>query len=370
MNLFKFNVVTDPTALDSGQYINGVESLMWVERYLEPGEFEIKAPLSSGLRDFLPLGTLISHIDTMEVMIVENHQVIEEETADPTIVITGRTFDTYLENRIVGMNLARAGSTLSEYILAAGYTSNQIVKLINDHIVNPPAAANDALTNVLAQTDLATVPGGTQDAITVNRGTVAERVRELLHIDDLGLRTIRRNTFGFGTGAATQTLLNVYSGVNRTNTIMFSWKSGDFSRIEYLFTQKQQKNSALVLGRYVWTTVDTGPFKYDRRIMLVDASDLDGNLGAAPTGTPLTTLLAKMVVRGRQALKQQHYITLGAADIANSAMYQYRKDYALGDLVTLDANYTNILTVRVVEFAEIEDENGYSGHPTLSVPGT
>src|SRR6478735_7894203 len=121
MNLFKFNVVTDPTALDSGQYINGVESLMWVERYLEPGEFEIKAPLSSGLRDFLPLGTLISHIDTMEVMIVENHQVIEEETADPTIVITGRTFDTYLENRIVGMNLARAGSTLSEYILAAGY---------------------------------------------------------------------------------------------------------------------------------------------------------------------------------------------------------------------------------------------------------
>jgi len=370
VNLFKFNIVTDPTALDSGQYINGAESIMWVERYLEAGEFEIRAALSSGLRDFLPLGTLISHIDTMEVMIVENHQVVEDEENDPSIVITGRSFDTYLENRIVGMNLARAGSTISEYILAADYSSKQIVKMINDHIVNPPAAANDALTNVIAQTDLATIAGGVQDARTINRGNVSERARELLHVDDLGIRTIRRNTFGIGTGTSTQTIIDVYGGVDRTKTVMFSWKSGDFSRIEYLFTQKQQKNSALVLGRYIWTTVDTGPFKYDRRIMIVPADDLDGNLTAVPSGAALTALLAKMVIRGRQALKEQHYVTLAGADLSNMSAYQYRKDYGLGDLVTLDANYQNIITVRIVEYAEIEDESGYSGHPTLSLPGT
>ena len=370
MNLFKFNYISDPTVLDSGQFINKALSVMWVERYLDAGEFEIKAPLSSGLRDFLPVGTLISHTDTMEVMIVENHQVIDEERNDPSLIITGRSFDTYLENRIVGTNLARAGSSISEYILAAGYTPGQAVKLINDHIVSPPAAANDVLTNVLAQTDLTTITGGPQDARTINRGTVYERLRELLHVDDLGIRTIRKNPFGIGTGAATQTLLNVYSGVNKTNNVIFSWKSGDFDKIEYLFSLKNQKNSAVVVSRYCWTAVDTGPFKYDRRIMLVNADDLDGHLSAIPTGGALTTLLAKMVVRGQQALKAQQYVTIGSADISNMSKYQYRKDYNLGDIVMLDGNYGNILAVRVIEYAEIEDEDGQSGHPTLSVPGS
>jgi Siphovirus ReqiPepy6 Gp37-like protein len=369
MNLFKFNVTTDPTNLGSGQFINGALSTMWVERYLDAGEFELKAPLSSGLRDFLPVGTLISHVDTMEVMIVENHQVVEEERNDPTLVITGRSFDTYLENRIVGTNLVRVSSTISEYILLSGYTSNQAVKLINDHIVNTQNA-NDALTNVLGQTDLATISGGVQEDRTINRGTVYDRLRELLKVDDLGVRTIRKNPFGIGTGAATQTLLNVYSGVDRTKTVIFSWKSGDFSKIEYLFSQKNQKNSAIVVSRYCWTAVDLGPFKYDRRIMIVDASDLDDNLTAPPAGAALTTLLNKMAVRGRQTLKSQQYVTIGAADVSNISKYRFRMDYNLGDLVMLDGNYGNIVVVRVVEYAEIEDENGYSGHPTLSLPGS
>jgi len=366
MELFKFNYVTDPTVLERGEAINNVNSVMWAERYRDPGEFEITGQLSSGLREFLPIGTLISHADTMEVMIVENHEITEEAESDPTIAVTGRSLECYLENRIVGVNGARTSSTVVEYGLAADWTWNQAVKLINDHIVNT-ANANDALVNVVAQAIAGT--GGTSVARAVSKGTVHQRLLDILAVDDLGVSSIRRNTFtGYG-GNNTQTVLSIFPGTNKSASVRFSWKSGDLESAEYLFSNKRSKNSALVLGRYVYTMVDTGPTKYDRRIMIVDADDIDGNLTDPPVGAELTNILAKMVVRGNEALQSQNEITIARADISKITQYQYRRDYNMGDLVTIDGNFGQTQIMRVVEYVEIEDENGSSGHPTLSIPG-
>jgi hypothetical protein len=148
----------------------------------------------------------------------------------------------------------------------------------------------------------------------------------------------------------------------------FSWKAGDIENAEYLWSDKKLKNSALVLGRYVNVVVDLGPIKYDRRFMLVDATDLDGDMTAPPTGTALTTLIGKMQTRGRQALKSQQMVTITRTDMSDISKIQYRKDYNIGDFVMLDGNFGQSAKMRVVEYVEIEDENGESGHPTLSVP--
>lgn len=364
MELFKYIYTTDPTVLDQGRMINHATSTMWIERYLEPGEFEIQAPLSTGLRDFLPLGTLISHENTMEVMIVENQEITETDKETPMIKITGRSFDSYLEHRIVGTDLARASLTVTSYDMTADYVSRQVVALINDHIVST-GNPNDALVNVVAQTAIA---AGTSLARTIDRGNLQDRVRELLRVDDLGIKTIRRNTFGV-VGSSTQTILSVYKGVDKSATVIFSWNAGDLSGIEYLFSNKNMKNSALVVGRYVNIVVDRGPTKYDRRFMLVDASDLDGSLGSAPTGATLTQVLNRMTTRGLQALAAQYTITISQADISNTTKYQYRKDYNVGDLISLEGDFGQMAVMRVTEYAEIEDENGESGHPTLSIPG-
>lgn len=364
MELFKFNFTTDPTVLERGEAINGAKSIMWAERYSDSGEFEITSQLSSGLREFLPLGTLISHIDTLEVMIVENHEISEDNAEDPTLTITGRSFDSYLDNRIVGLAQARANSTVTEYALTPDWIYNQVVKLINDHIYN--ANVNDNLVNVVATT-LLTSTTGVNEARSLKRGSLLKQVRELLAIEDLGLKTIRRNTFGVE-GSPMQTIMSVYKGVNRSATVSFSWKAGDLDSTEYLFSNKKLKNSALVQGRYVNTVVDLGPTKYERRIMLVDASDIDGNLGAPPTGGTLTTVLQKMTTRGQQELMSQKNVTISRTDISDTTKYRYRKDYNVGDLISLDGNFGIIATMRVVEFVEIEDENGESGHPTLAVP--
>jgi hypothetical protein len=366
MEFFKFNYDTYPTQLERGQIINGIDTSMWVERYSEPGEFEFTAQLSTGIKDFLPIGTIISHADTLEVMIVENHEIQETVEDDPVVTISGRSFVSYLENRVVGMNAARSSSTLVPYTLAADYTWNQIVALINDHIFTP-VTTNDALVNVRA---VSTVPGtGVSEIRNVEFEPVWDTVADILKIDDLGIKTIRRNTFGVQ-GSSSDTYITVYKGIDKSASVIFSWKGGDISTADYLFSNKELKNSALVIGKFLFIAVDVGGLtQYNRRIMIVKADDIDGHLTAVPTGVPLTTMLNAMTVRGRQEIAKQSIVTMSQTDVSKTSKYLYRKDYNMGDLIALDGNFGQIALMRVIEYAEIEDENGESGHPTLSLPG-
>lgn len=357
MDIFKFSDPAGMTSPQDGQMINGATRKMWVERYSDPGEFEITAPIRSNLRQFLPIGTLISHTNTREVMVVENIEVTDNEDQDSQLAITGRSLVSILENRLVGVNLARASSTISEYILGAVVSWNQIVTLINAHIYTP-TNANDIIPNIHAVTSLTGT--GTIEQRNIERGDLLTPVLQLLDVDDLGIRSIR---------GSIDITLDIYKGEDHTKDIIFSWTADDLKASSYLFTNKKWKTSAMVVGRYVWTMVDTsGYVGYTRRMMMVDGSDIDGHLDTAPTGGILTSIVSKMQTRGRQALAKQRDLTITNTEISNHSRYEYRQDYRVGDLVTIEGDYNQQETKRITEYAEIEDENGYSGHPTLNSP--
>lgn len=370
MDLFKFNP-SNQTYLEQGQPINGYSSVMWTERYADCGEVSIEAPLSTGLRDILPTGCFISHVETSEVMIIENHEINETNDSDPVLKITGRSFESYLENRLIGLNQARQSSTRADYNMALDATWNQVITLINSHIQNTQDP-NDGLANVRAASGMTGVIGaGTREARIIEPGTVLDRVQELLPIDDIGIKTIRRSNFGFPGGSNTDTILSVYNGQDLSSKITFSWNAGDITSGDYLFSDRKFKNSALVTGRYIQTIVDATPAvtNYNRRFMKVNAQDMDESYNSPPSGPTLVNLLNAMAVRGRKALKNQSKIALSRADISNVIDYRYRRDFNVGDLVTLDANYGQTMVTRIIEYVEIDDENGASGHPTLQIPG-
>jgi hypothetical protein len=367
LELFKFLPTPEPTSFEQGRMINGAKSIMWAERYRDPGEFEILAPLSSDLMNFLPLGSLVSHVDTYEVMVVENQEITEASDGDPSIKITGRSLESYFENRIVGMVQVRGNSTIVEYPIAAVPTWEQLTSLIMDHIQNP-AFQDDMLPNVVAVHNV-TGPG-TSEYRTLKRMPLSQAVLEILAIDDLGIKTIRRNPFGTPSGSNIYTNIVIYRGVDRTASVVFSWKAGDLTSIDYLFSDKKLKNSAMIVGRYINTVYDTaGATKYNRRSVIVDGGDIDGIYNAPPTGAQLTDVINKMQVRGKQELDSQNRVTITRADLADISKYQYRKDFDVGDLISLDSNYGKISVMRIVEYVEIMDENGETGHPTLSIPG-
>jgi hypothetical protein len=362
-------LITSPQSptIVGGQLINNLDKAMWVERYQEPGEFSFEAKTNTGLKDFLPEGTLVTHMDTLEMMIVENQEITETLEDDSTIVITGRSFVSWLENRVIGINQARSAYKIAPYEMVADYPQTQIKKIIDDHAI-APLDPDDALdtTTVNSATVTGTPPF---EARIVEFGTVWERVFDLLKMSNLGIKTVRRNTFG-GLGSSSNNVIYIYKGVDRSASVLFSWKSGDLETAKYLFSGKSNKNSVMTLGQYLFVVEDTpGLTGFDRRTMMIDGKSIDGDHGETPVGADETEKVMWLTILGRIALANQNKTIIMASDMSKMTRYEYRKHFNVGDLVTVDGNFDQIDVLRIVEYAEIQDENGESGHPTLALPG-
>lgn len=365
MDFFKFTA-TPATDLTEGEFFRGYESAMWVERYRDTGEFEFVAPLSSGLREFLPLGTIISHTDTLEAAIVENHFIKEGKNEDPKITISGRSLESYLDNRIVGAELAFGDPDqdyFDPYELSAATPAQQAKTLINDHIIVGISDTNNTLDdNVVAE---AIAGSGTSEVRVIKRQSVLKALQELLAMEDLGVRTVRKNNFGVE-GVSDKTWIYIHEGTDKSETVIFSWDQGEIQSAEYLTSLKSEKNVALVHGQYLETFVYGSEGNYTRRIMLVDASDIDGNEPIPMDSPTRAALRTKMQARGREALAAQKAVDIVSIDITSATQHIYRKDYNIGDIVSVSGNYDTTVKRRVVEHVEIEDKDGSNSYPTLA----
>ena len=360
MNLLRF--ITDGgSPFLYAQAVSGYKVLRWTERHREAGELEIEAPLSSGLRDVLPPGTFVTHVDTKEVMIIEDHHIEQKKLEDPKLKITGRSLDSFLENRIVGAEYGFGTPAVppTEYELPAtadpGY---QIVVFIADHCKAGVGGVIDS-DDALPYTDVAYTPYiEATDALVLKRGSVYEALTDLLLQRDYGLKTVRDDL-----GIVD---FHVHYGEDKSADVLFSWGLDELAALEYLFTNRKLKNTAYVMGRYASKMVYTGATYWDRRVMFVDASDLDSHLTAIPGGGTLTTIQNKMAARGMAALLGQVDLNMAQFDISPDSRYKYRVDYNLGDIVSIQGDFGDLELRRVTEYTEIEDENGETGHPTLS----
>jgi len=375
MKLFKFIQQSgqDMTVLLEGQVFEGYTSATWTERYRPAGEFILEAPLSSGLRELLPTGTLIGNAESLEVMIVENHQISEKYKEDPNLKITGRSFETFLENRIVGLSqLIQQGSSGDiTYNLPADYIWNQCVKLINDQIGPSIYWTAMTLTNVLAVNKVPAGTTGDQMLRKQTRGTVYQKLLDLLGVGDLGIRTARRSPLG-GNSNPNQTEYQIYQGNDRSSSVIFSWNSGDLDSTEFLFSNKTQKVICVTYGKWIYGLSDNTkpqPWRgYDLRYSYIDAADIDERYPDANSAWTDNNMRLAMNARGVEALAAQTQVHITRTDISDLTTAQYRRDYDIGDLVTIEDDLNQSAVMRVTEYVEINDENGASGHPTLEIP--
>lgn len=370
MDIFRFHNPTSPTKLEFGEIVNNLRSKLWIERYRQAGEFRLVGKADSGIRESLPIGSIISHVDTTELMIVEDHQINDNKDKETEIVITGRGFETFLDHRIVGSNknFPFVGN-LPDYVLAPNYTWQQAVDLISEHI-NADSLIDDS--DALPYVRVSSIVVGVSVSVerSVKRGSLYTRLLELLEVDNLGLKVIRPGKWA-PAGAGVNISMIIHVGVDRTKEVIFSYDSGEIQSSDYLWSSRKLKTSALVSGRWVEVRVNVAgsSSEYSRRMMYVDASDIDESYDQAPTGAELSAVIAKMQQRGNEALAAQKDIALTKTEVSkDNATLAYRKDYNVGDLITVSGAYAEITsTRRISEYVEIEDETGVKSYPTLTM---
>jgi Siphovirus ReqiPepy6 Gp37-like protein len=370
VDLFKFHNPTSPMLMEQGEFLDDILTVMWIEKYRDAGEFTITADADTDVRDDLPIGTYISHMNTDVIMVVENHEISEDSVKGkaPEVKITGRSLETILEQRIVGSNktLPFSGEIL-DYALPADYTWNQAIKLIQDHCISGHVVRpEDVIPNmqVVSTVNMNSV----REDRAAKPGTVYANLVSLLQVDNLGIKVSRPGPWSPAGASSTDYVFLIHAGVDKSKEVVFSYNSGEITTADYLWSNKALKNAAFVSGKWVQVFVTSGETLQDRRTMLVDGSDIDKGYTAAPIGGFLDACVAAMTQLGKEAIAAQNNIALSKAEVRRDVTKAvYRKDFGIGDLVTVEGDYDEARVMRVSEYVEIEDSNGDSGYPTFTI---
>ena len=77
------------------------ESLLWVDRYNECGDFELYTPPTDELRDACQLGNYIYNKNSEHMMIIEHVELTQSFDEGQKIVIKGRSLECILDRRIL-----------------------------------------------------------------------------------------------------------------------------------------------------------------------------------------------------------------------------------------------------------------------------
>ena len=112
----------NPTTYLPDSLVEGYTSMIWTERYLENGEFEMKTPKVSETKALIPENSMLSLLDTQEVMFVETHSIGRDSNGISELTVKGRTFETFLQKLYLQDNSKEAKLLFLEFYTAKAQT--------------------------------------------------------------------------------------------------------------------------------------------------------------------------------------------------------------------------------------------------------
>jgi hypothetical protein len=350
--------------------VDTAKSIIWRSVYFGVGDFEIYVQATTEVVALLQSGYYVTRPDDLEVGIIENISIADNPQDGTMLTVSGRFAKSLLERRLI-YNLS---GTVNTPTILRGNVETEVRRVITENAI---ACTFDSRRNipVLALGALAGLP----QKIVDDNGAAAQKqvsFQNLLTYTDELLQE-------YGMGAtvildedAGKLLYVIYAGTNRSvdneagnDPIVFSKDFDNLTSSSYQYSTATEKNVALIGGageglERFYALIAGAQAGTQRREMFVDAASInrtyEDESGAEQTYTD-SEYNAMLHAEGRQHLAANPLLETfdGAIDIQRS-VWQYNRDFALGDIVTTQNNdigkYAN---VRLLEVLEVQDENGY-----------
>lgn len=337
--------------------IDDFVSFIWTKRFNKVGDFELYVPASNEALISLTEDNYIVREDDEMVCVIEKVELKTDVENGDFIAVSGRSVESFLDRRIIWQQ--------TNY---NGRAEIFIRKIIDENVVNPKIATRK-IPNFFLNTEI-----GYNEKITIQTtgANLLDVVEETCGQFNFGFRVKLRQW----QGKSNCFVFELYKGVDRSALktikpfVVFSPEFDNLFSSEYIFDKTPLKNSALVAGEGEGTarkTVEIGANAsgIDRREIYVDARDISSNDGEI-SESDYKTLLEQ---RGNEQLKALQSTEAFSGEVETTKMYQYKKNYNLGDIVEVQNEYGITATPRIIEIIECEDENGYSCIPTFSTWG-
>lgn len=359
-------------SLQRAEVIEGYESFVWTERYAEWGDFEILVNSEQSYRSLLQPGVRIGMNGSYYTMTVES--VVDEIATDGVkkLTITGRSMEAILNDRVAYS--AVDDLTAKPKWTLTGKPADIMRSMFNSICVTHVLDANDGIPFYTTGRLLpvGSIPEPTETVtMDFDPDSLYNDLVAVATIWPLGFRLVRDGDTG-------HVYFEVYTGSDRTtqqsvrNAVLFSPTMDTISKTAIVKSIADAKTVAYVYGKLdavkVYATgYDATVSGATRRVLMVNAQDIDLPLGAA-----LTTALQQ---RGRNELAKHTAIYAYDGELPQTQPYIYNVDYALGDLVEEQSIEGFINQLIVTEQIFVSDGSGELAYPTLTLkdvilPGT
>jgi Siphovirus ReqiPepy6 Gp37-like protein len=349
-------------ALRRDTVIEGYESFIWAERYSAWGDFQILTKATFASRSLLRPGTRIGKKDSNRVGRIETSKDSIDEDGTKNILVSGRTIEHLLDDRVAMPALADL-TTTSQWVITG--TPGDIARYIFEQVcVNGVLSAGDAIPFYHAGTLLpsGSIPEPSEIVtITFDPDSVYNDIQKICEIWSLGFRLVKNGDEG-------EIYFEIYTGSDRTsgqtvnNAVIFSWDTESIGKTEVLRSIAQLKTVAYVFAKNGAMAVyangyDASSSGADRRAVLVKADDIDLDPGPE--------LNAAMAQKGMEELAKWGEIYAFDGELPPHNPYVYGRDYNLGDLVEERSPDGGSNYMLVTEQIFVSDSEGERTYPTF-----
>lgn len=347
--------------------IDQYSSLIWTRRYWDVGDFEIYLPADSSLLEYLQIGFYVFREDCECVMIIEHIEIKTDAENGNYFTISGRSAENILSYRVV----ANAGD------FAADTPSALCCFLINLEAKGMAAKYADREIDIIKDTY-----GIDQEKSkywnTFRYQNLLDAIFSLCKQYEFSFKfmlTDEKDGFDFV----------CYKGIDRTlgqtenPPVIFSPKYYNLINSQYVLDAENDETMAFIAGEgegadrsviwthKTWNSADEHNFpkQLDRREIFVDARDLRMKKDDGTYCTPAEYgILLRQ--RGKEKLFETGIIEGLSGEVDTTLQFIYRRDWDLGDLVSVENEYGMTATARILEVIEVDDESGYKVTPTFS----
>lgn len=331
------------TILDSSfrpvKVIDTFVSLIWTKRYYTHGDFELYIPADRELLQYKPDGSgtdfFLSRSDDDSVMVIEKIAIQTDAENGDYFIISGRSLESILARRIVG----------SQTIIKSEDVVQGLKELVADWTSYIDLTIDDSLTVA-------------HDLITQITGDVLlDAVSAICMRFGIGLKmTISESAFR----------LAFYQG-DEVNVI-FSPEFDNLISSKYVYDIANYANYVKVMGEgtglnRIAVHINRPPqvLGVGSRQIYADARDISRNDGSVSQ----IDYLPMLQERGWEKLAEHEVTETFEAEINPERPFAYKRDWNLGDIVTVTNEYGITAKPRIVEIIECWDENGYTAIPTF-----
>lgn len=364
------------------------ESLIWNDRYNEPGDFELYFAMEARLLDIYKPDYYLVSADSDYTMIIEDLQVTTDLDGGDHLIVKGRDLVSILCRRIVWKMTTVSGNLV-----------NAIDKILKQNVYDPiPKKSKEKRKIEEFYWDKTTTDQEIQllsiDETQFTGDVVYDVIKDLCDQFDIGFSLKRNWTTG-------KFVFELYKGVDRSYAqdgnkyIVFSPEFDNLISTDYTENKSKYCNVTLVAGegegpdRVTLEVGDTTSSGLDRRELFTDARDLSSvienddededeeeeedpeNPGGGEeqeekhmSAAEYNNLLKN---RGLEKLKEVEIEKTFDGQVDASQIYKYGRDFFMGDICELTNEYGKETRVKVVEYIHSESTSGIEEYPTFKV---